>query len=100
MVMEKPESEEQKIARERYVRMSMQELETQYSGFEVPATDEKKVALEEHLAEVAMDFVVWWNEMVGTGGFKCSREGCFFNKKVSDLGAKGDVGFEEEKRGI
>lgn len=80
--------------------MSMEELETQYLGFEVPTTDEKKVGLEEHLTEVAEGFVVWWNEMVRTGGFKCSREGCCFNKKDSDLGAKGDTGFEEEKRGI
>jgi hypothetical protein len=100
MCMGKPETEEQKSARERYVPMSMEELETQYLGFEVPATEEKKIALEEHLTEVAEGFVVWWNEMVRTQGFECSREGCCFNKKDSDLGAKGDTGFEEEKRGI
>jgi hypothetical protein len=100
MVVEKPETEEQKRARERYVPMSMQELETQYLGFEIPRTEEKKVALEEHLKEVVEGFVVWWNEMVRTGSFDCDRKGFCFNNKDSDLGPKGDAGFEEEKRGI
>lgn len=68
--------------------MSMEELETQYLGFEVPATDEKKVALEERLREVAEDFVIWWNEMVRNGSFECEREGCRFNKKNTELSAK------------
>ncbi|KAI4760310.1 hypothetical protein E4T52_06787 [Aureobasidium sp. EXF-3400] len=86
MCMGKPETEEQKSARERYVPMSMEELETQYLGFEVPATDEKKVELEEHLTEVAEGFVIWWNEMVTTGDFACEREGCFVNKQGAELG--------------
>jgi hypothetical protein len=88
MCMGKEETEEQKRARERYVPMSMQELETQYLGFEVPATEGKKVALEEHLKEVAEGFVIWWNEMMRTGGFECDREGCCSNKKDTDLDTK------------
>jgi hypothetical protein len=88
MVVGKPETEEQKRARERYVPMSMQELHEQYLGFEVPGTEVKKVALEEHLKEVAEDFVVWWNEMVRTGGFDCDREGCCFNKENPDVSTK------------
>jgi hypothetical protein len=70
---EKDETGEMRRIRERHVPQTMEELHMQYLNLEVPGTEEKKRKLEEHLEEVARDFVHWWNEMVMTDGFGCSH---------------------------
>jgi hypothetical protein len=70
---EKDETGQMKRIRERHVPQTMEELHTQYLAMEVPGTEEKKMRLEEHLEEVARDFVHWWNEMVMTDGFGCNH---------------------------